>query len=90
MDGLFDFWVFLEQWLDLLQVDWCDIEELAECFKGQIFCFFLCNQEYFKLLWEFIFIVFNGFMDFIKFVVAYYGFNLDCVIVNEFIYDEAG
>lgn len=90
MDGSLDFRASLEQRLDLLQADRRDIEELAERLKGQISHSFLRNQEYFKSLRESIFIVSNGFTDFIKPVVAHYGLNPERVIANEFIYDEAG
>jgi D-3-phosphoglycerate dehydrogenase len=90
MDGSLDFRASLEQRLDLLQAHRRDIDELAERLKGQISRSFVRNQEYFQSLKDSIFIVSNGFTDFIRPVVADYGLNPERVLANEFIYDEEG
>lgn len=90
MDGSLDFRASLEQRLNLLHAHRQDIDELAERLKGQISRSFLRNQEYFISLRDSTFIVSNGFTDFIRPVVAHYGFKPEQVIANEFIYDEEG
>ncbi|MBV6655294.1 MAG: phosphoglycerate dehydrogenase [Mameliella sp.] len=90
MDGTLDFRASLEQRLDLLKAHRKDIDELANRLKDQISRSFLENQEHFQSLKDTVYIVSNGFTDFIKPVVAHFGLNPEQVIANEFIYDESG
>ena len=90
MDGSLDFRASLEQRLDLLRAHRKDVDELATRLKDQISKSFMRNQEYFQSLKDSIFIVSNGFTDFIRPVVAHYGLHPERVIANEFVYDGAG
>lgn len=90
MEGLLDFRNSLVQRLALLKAHRDDIAELAERLKKQISPSFLRNQPHLMALKENVFVVSNGFTDFIVPVVAEYGLLPENVYANQFIYDQEG
>ncbi len=90
MDGSLDFRSSLTQRLALLHVHKEDIEELAERLKQQISPSFLRNQKHLNALRETVYVVSNGFSDFINPVIVEYGLIAENVFANEFLYDEEG
>ncbi|MCB0586904.1 MAG: HAD-IB family phosphatase, partial [Phaeodactylibacter sp.] len=90
MDGSLDFRSSLTQRLELLHVHKEDIQELAERLKQQVSPSFLRNQQHLNALRETVYVVSNGFKDFIVPVIADYGLLADNVFANEFLYDEEG
>jgi D-3-phosphoglycerate dehydrogenase / 2-oxoglutarate reductase len=90
MDGELDFRTSLSLRLDLLRAHKDDIQHLAERLKAEISPSFLRNQAHFTALRENVYVVSNGFSDFIVPVVEHYGLLAENVFANEFIYDEKG
>lgn len=90
MDGSLDFRTSLSRRLALLQPHRKDIEQLAESLKNYISASFLRNSDFILAHKEEVFVVSNGFKDFIIPVIEHYGLLPDQVYANEFIYDEAG
>lgn len=90
MEGSLDFRSSLTQRLALLHVHKEDIQELAERLKKQISPSFLRNQKHLTALRENVYVVSNGFTDFIVPVIADYGLMAENVFANEFFYDEEG
>lgn len=90
MDGELDFRTSLSLRLDLLRAHKDDIQHLAERLKDEISPSFLRNQAHFTALRENVYVVSNGFSDFIVPVVEHYGLLAENVFANEFIYDEKG
>lgn len=90
MDGSLDFRTSLSQRLELLRPHRRDILELAEQLKDRISDSFLRNRESFRSLRDVVYVISNGFRDFIVPVVAHFGLDPDQVFANEFIYDDEG
>ncbi len=90
MDGALDFRASLTQRLGLLHVHRDDIQELAERLKKQISPSFLRNQPHLVELKDTVFVVSNGFRDFIVPVIEDYGLLAGKVFANEFVYDDKG
>jgi D-3-phosphoglycerate dehydrogenase / 2-oxoglutarate reductase len=90
MDGELDFRQSLSQRLALLHAHRDHIQHLAERLKEEISPSFLRNQAHFAALRENVYVVSNGFSDFIVPVVEHYGLLAQNVFANEFVYDEKG
>ncbi|HKK77400.1 MAG TPA: phosphoglycerate dehydrogenase [Saprospiraceae bacterium] len=90
MDGSLDFRTSLSQRMALLQPHRSHIEALAEALKDQISESFKRNADFIVSHREQVYVVSNGFKDFIIPVVTHYGLLADQVYANEFTYDEAG
>ncbi|GAB5551729.1 MAG: hypothetical protein Sapg2KO_13200 [Saprospiraceae bacterium] len=90
MDGSLDFRTSLSRRLDLLQPHRKDIEQLAESLKNYISASFLRNSDFILDHKEQVFVVSNGFKDFIIPVIEHYGLLREQVYANEFIYDDKG
>ena len=90
MDGSLDFRTSLSQRMALLQPHRRHIEALAEALKGQVSDSFRRNADFIVSHREQVYVVSNGFKDFIVPVVEYYGLLPNQVYANEFTYDETG
>lgn len=90
MDGSLDFRSSLSQRMALLQPHRRHIEALAEALKGQISDSFKRNADFIVSHKEQVYVVSNGFKDFIVPVVEHYGLLANQVYANEFTYDESG
>ncbi len=90
MDGQLDFRASLTQRLALLRAHRSDIGELAERLKREISASFQRNRDHITALKDTVYVVSNGFMEFIVPVVADYGLIANQVFANEFIFDDDG
>ncbi len=90
MEGILDFRTSLSSRLDLLRAHRNDIEKLIAHLKNEISESFLRNQPALASSKENVFIVSNGFKDFIVPVIEHYGLKAENVFANEFVYDSEG
>ena len=90
MDGSLSVKESLEQRLSLLEASREDIEALVEKLKNEVSESFKRNREFIETWKDNIYIVSNGFRDFIEPVVAPYGIRPDHIFANSFVYDEQG
>jgi D-3-phosphoglycerate dehydrogenase len=90
MEGKIDFRDSLSSRLDLLRAHRDDIQQLVTRLKNEISASFLRNQPALASSKERVFIVSNGFKDFIVPVIEHYGLIAEHVFANEFIYDDEG
>lgn len=90
MEGKIDFRASLSSRLDLLRAHRDDIQQLVTRLKSEISASFLRNQPALASGKENVFIVSNGFKDFIIPVIEHYGLMAENVFANEFTYDEEG
>ncbi|GJM33158.1 MAG: hypothetical protein DHS20C18_21590 [Saprospiraceae bacterium] len=90
MNGELDFRASLTQRLALLRAHRDDIGELAEQLKTQISGSFLRNRDHIAALRDTVYVVSNGFLEFIVPVVTDYGLIPKHVFANEFIFDTEG
>ncbi len=88
MDGELEFRESLTRRLQLLRAHRNDILELADRLKKEISDSFIRNQPFITANRESVYVVSNGFKDFIVPVVLEYGLKADHVFANEFVYDE--
>ncbi|MGM0946250.1 MAG: phosphoglycerate dehydrogenase [Bacteroidota bacterium] len=90
MDGSLTFRESLEQRLDILQASKSQISDLIKALKKRVSKSFERNREFLVDNAEDIFIISNGFKDFIIPIVADYGIKEENVFANEFVYDSEG
>src|SRR5690554_1086486 len=90
MDGRLSFRESLEQRMEILQANKSQIEELISVLKEKVSMSFQRNKEFLRENREYIYIISNGFKDFVTPIVATYGIKEENVFANEFIYDEEG
>ena len=90
MDGTLSFRDSLEQRLALLPVNRSHIQALATQLKSQVSESFKRNKEFFASYAENIYIISNGFRDFIEPVVTEFGIKRENILANEFIFDGDG
>lgn len=90
MDGSLSFKESLHKRLDILQADKKHLPELVDRLSEVVSHSFKRNTEFIEKYREQIFIVSNGFKDFIVPIVKEYGIKEDHVFANEFEYDEHG
>ncbi|NVK48421.1 MAG: phosphoglycerate dehydrogenase [Cyclobacteriaceae bacterium] len=90
MEGALTFRESLEKRLDILRADRNQIFGLIEELKQKVSKSFERNKEFLQENAEDIFIISNGFKDFIIPIVADYGIKEHNVFANEFVYDEEG
>lgn len=90
MEGSVNFRESLEQRLDILKANRQQIGDLIKALKKKVSKSFERNREFLQENAEDIFIISNGFKDFIIPIVADYGINKENVFANEFVYDENG
>jgi D-3-phosphoglycerate dehydrogenase len=90
MNGELNFRESLSMRLDLLKANRDDILHLGEQLKLQISPSFERNQKHLAALKETVYVVSNGFKEFIVPVIAAYGLLPENVYANTFIFDEMG
>ena len=90
MDGRLSFRESLEQRMEILQANKSQIDELISVLKEKVSMSFQRNKEFLRENREYIFIISNGFKDFVTPIVATYGIKEENVFANEFVYDEDG
>jgi D-3-phosphoglycerate dehydrogenase len=90
MEGSVNFRESLEQRLDILKANRQQIGDLITALKKKVSKSFERNREFLQENAEDIFIISNGFKDFIIPIVADYGISKENVFANEFVYDENG
>lgn len=90
MEGKLNLRESLERRIEILQANKSQIAELIDALKQKVSKSFQRNREFFQENAENIYILSNGFKDFITPVVAAYGLKEENVFANDFIYDEAG
>ncbi|WP_017731709.1 phosphoglycerate dehydrogenase [Nafulsella turpanensis] len=90
MDGSLSVKESLEQRLSLLEAKKEHIDALVERLKNEVSESFKRNRDFIQAWNKQIYIVSNGFRDFIEPVVAPYGIRPDHIFANSFIYDKEG
>lgn len=90
MDGGLSFRESLEKRLELLEAHRDHLPELVEKLKNRVSDSFKRNKEFFEKYTDRIYVISNGFKDFITPVVADYGIKAENVCANTFVFDENG
>jgi D-3-phosphoglycerate dehydrogenase len=90
MEGNVTFRESLERRISLLNATKPQIAALVEALKHKVSKSFQRNREFFHENAADIYIISNGFKDFIIPIVSEYGIKEENVFANEFIYDENG
>ncbi|EAZ82869.1 phosphoglycerate dehydrogenase [Algoriphagus machipongonensis] len=90
MEGSLTFRESLEQRLEILQASQAQIDDLIAALKKKVSKSFERNKEFLQENANDIYIISNGFKDFIIPIVADYGIKKENVFGNEFVYDENG
>lgn len=90
MDGELDFRSSLSGRLALIRAHRKDIERLVLRLKTMISESFKRNRDIITAHKDRVYIVSNGFIDFIRPIIEDYGLRGDHIFANEFIYDEDG
>jgi D-3-phosphoglycerate dehydrogenase len=90
MDGTLTFRESLEQRILILNATRSQISDLIDALKQKVSKSFERNREFLQENAGNIYIISNGFKDFIIPIVADYGIQESNVFANEFIYDETG
>lgn len=88
MEGKLSFRESLEQRMDLLKANKAQINRLVEALQDKVSFSFQRNKEFLQENADNIFIISNGFKDFILPIVTPYGIKDENIFANEFIYDE--
>ncbi|MDN3668002.1 phosphoglycerate dehydrogenase [Echinicola jeungdonensis] len=90
MEGKVTFRESLEKRIEILNATKSQISELVDALKKLVSKSFQRNKEFFEENADNIYIISNGFKDFITPVVETYGLKEENVFANEFVYDEDG
>src|SRR5690606_29107887 len=90
MEGKVSFRESLEQRMNILKANRSQIAELVTALKNKVSISFQRNKEFLEENSDHIFIISNGFKDFITPIVTPYGIKEQNVFANEFVYDEDG
>lgn len=90
MNGTLSFRESLEQRLALLKPERKHIPQLVKLLKDQVSESFKRNKEFFSNYAEQIYIISNGFREFIEPVVLEFGIRPENILANEFIFDASG
>lgn len=90
MSGLIEIQEALEEQVKLIEATKEHIHLLSERLKTMVSKSILANQDFLVKNKEHIHIISNGFEDFIKPVIEWFGLNTNQVYANRFIYDENG
>lgn len=90
MDGAISFRESLEKRLSLLGSHKDHLPVLVGQLKDQVSESFKRNREFFQTFSDNIYIISNGFKDFIIPIVTEYGVKAENVLANEFRFDESG
>jgi D-3-phosphoglycerate dehydrogenase / 2-oxoglutarate reductase len=90
MEGKLSLRESLESRIEILQAKKSHLPELIDRLSREVSESFIRNKEFVQKYANQIYIVSNGFKDFIIPIVGQYGITPDRVLANEFIYDEEG
>jgi D-3-phosphoglycerate dehydrogenase len=90
MDGSISFRESLERRLSLLAPGKWHISQLITRLKGSVSESFKRNKEFFQNYSDNIYIISNGFKEFIEPVVTEFGIKPEHILANEFRYDSDG
>lgn len=90
MEGNLTFRESLERRIDLLNATKPQINDLVASLRNKVSKSFQRNKEFFQDNANDIYIISNGFKDFIIPIVSEYGIKEENVFANEFVYDETG
>ncbi len=90
MEGKVSFRESLEQRLEILKAHRSHLPELIARLSEQVSESFQRNREFVKKYSDQIYILSNGFKDFIVPIVEHFGIQEDRVFANEFVYDKDG
>lgn len=90
MDGSISFRESLEQRLALLPITKPHLQALVGQLKAKVSESFKRNKEFFSTYAEQIYIISNGFREFIEPVVTEFGIKPSNILANEFIFDSQG
>jgi D-3-phosphoglycerate dehydrogenase len=90
MDGSLTFRESLEKRIEILQANRAQITELIAALKQKVSKSFERNREFLLENAPNIYIISNGFKDFIIPIVGVYGIQEQHVFANEFVYDPQG
>lgn len=90
MDGSISFRQSLEQRLQLLAPARQHLEPLIQRLKGSVSESFKRNKEFFQKYADNIFIISNGFKEFIEPIVTEFGIKPENILANEFRFDDKG
>ena len=90
MDGGMSFRESLERRLELLNAHKNHLDELVQKLSHKVSESFKRNREFFETNSERIFILSNGFTEFITPIVTEYGIKPENVYANQFTYDDQG
>ena len=90
MEGKISFRESLKRRIEVLEAHKDDLPELIDRLSSRVSASFKRNKEFITKNKENIFILSNGFKDFIVPIVAHYGIKPDHVYANDFTYDDEG
>jgi len=90
VDGKITFNESLSSRLSLLKIHREHLEKLIRRLKRKVSVSFSRNKEFFKKYEGHIFIISNGFKEFIDPVAARYGIDSEHVLANTFLFDDEG
>lgn len=90
MDGKISFRDSLESRLALLHAKKSHIPALIDYLKQNVSVSFIRNKDFFQTYADQVYIISNGFKEFITPIVTEYGVKEDHVFANSFIFDEEG
>lgn len=90
MSGAISFRESLERRLNLLAPSRNHLPILVNTLKGQVSDSFVRNREFFEKYADNIYIISNGFREFIEPIVTEYGVLKENILANEFRFDEKG
>lgn len=90
MNGSISFRESLEKRLQLLQADRKHMPALIALLKSKVSESFKRNKEFFNTFADNIYIISNGFREFIAPVVTEFGIKSENILANEFRFDSAG
>ncbi|WP_373056760.1 phosphoglycerate dehydrogenase [Zunongwangia sp. H14] len=90
MEGGLAFRDSLKQRLDLLKAEKSHLAPLIDKLKGKVSSSFVRNEEFFQDNRDHIYIISNGFKEFIVPIVSEYGIKPENVFANTFIFDKSG
>ncbi|MDT0645078.1 phosphoglycerate dehydrogenase [Zunongwangia sp. F260] len=80
----------IQKRLELLQAEKSHLEPLIESLKGKVSSSFVRNEDFFQENKDHIFILSNGFKEFIVPIVSQYGIKEENVFANSFVFDDEG
>ncbi|MDT0688996.1 phosphoglycerate dehydrogenase [Salegentibacter sp. F188] len=80
----------IQKRLELLQAEKSHLEPLIESLKGKVSSSFVRNEDFFQENKDNIFILSNGFKEFIVPIVSQYGIKEENVFANSFMFDDDG